>query len=211
MTREKVRPPNEPDSFWEKVRYGGVRVLGSLVAEANDRGFLGDLPFRTYAELPTYRREFAALVDRSEDGTERLLRRAGFVRNPAAAWKNIDWWPGEPEEEGSFAWRGDLPESEGGPARSWGEGRYPWADNQLHVHLYELDGTRRTTAVFAHWELSWVTHPRGHYNGAPPTHGDYRRGPTYLQSLLESHGLDGDIATTDVDDIVAGGGGTDRP
>jgi len=113
-----------------------------------------------YATSTTDPEEYVGLVAEDCAGTVEWLREQGFVENPVAAYKDLDG--AEVSERASLAWRGDkepLRSGEDVPASD------AFADRQLHVILFELDGDRDTTAVFAHWEYSWLTHPVKHYRG----------------------------------------------
>lgn len=142
--------PHRAD-FWESLRRATLPTLGRVLAEVNDA-----LGTEYYATLSTDHDEYAGVVELSKEEVESLLHDMGACRNPAAAWKRLK--NTQKYEQGSWAFRG-----------SWGNKDWhhdPFGDYQLHVILFELDNDPATTALFAHYEYSWVTHPIKHYRGA---------------------------------------------
>lgn len=141
--------------FVERVRRYFIPKLGRVTAAINR-----ETGTDYYVERPTDHREFVGTVPLDEEALEARLHDINAVRNPLAAWKHL---PGVGvDEQGSWAWRGDVLVDENG---NYVFEHDPWADMQLHFILYEIDGSLGSTAVFAHWEYSWKTHPIKHYNG----------------------------------------------
>jgi len=115
-----------------------------------------------YVKTTTDDSEFVGIVDKPEDKIEQDLATMGFNRNPLAAWKTLSG--SNHHEEGS--WRLDCVDDPPIPLPAEAHPHdEDGCDFQLHVVLYEIDSREGTTAVFAHHELSWTTHPIGHYKG----------------------------------------------
>lgn len=147
--------------FWEELRQWLVPRLSMVV------------PGGHCCERQTSLDQFVDTIELPEEELEVVLHALEFVRNPLSHWKRVE----DSGETGSWAWRGRVKQSEDG---GYLFERDPLADGQLHIILFELDGDPGTTAVFAHWEYSWLTHPIKHYRGAP-LHGD---GQEYAAQLL---------------------------
>jgi hypothetical protein len=147
--------------FWESLRAVVLPRLGWLLQQVQSH-VGGDL----YAETTTGRSQFACVVHKTEEKLERDLHAIGFERNPLAAWKTLVGT--DRTEEGSWRYYGTDNESIVAPTDSFeqfiNEHGTENADTQLHVILYELDDRPETTAVFAHHEAAWHTHPIVHYN-----------------------------------------------
>lgn len=86
---------------------------------------------------------YALTAEREVEALEHELHTLGFVRNPLASFKRR----GDHHEVGSWVRRPSL-----------------LADRQLHVVLFPVENPGATD-VYAHVELSWITHPVGHYRG----------------------------------------------
>lgn len=157
--------------FWNDLRRTVLPPVGRLVAEANDA-----LGTDYYVTATTDHEEFVGVVGMSRDELEFHLHDMGAVRNPAAAWKRLRGT--DKHEQGSYAFRGEWRET------AWHHN--PIGDYQLHVIVYELDDIAETTAVFAHYEYSWVTHPIKHYRAE---HVD-GNGVQMLRTMLKRNGVD---------------------
>lgn len=169
--------------YWETIRRWTLPKIGRLVAEVNET-----MGTDLYVTSVTNRDEFSCFVPQSEEELEERLHEMGFVRNPVAAWKRI-FYDSNIYEGGSYALRGH-----------W-DGEmfhiYPWGDYQLHAIIYELDGDDTTTAVFAHYEYSWVTHPIKHYRAhGVPYKGE---GPEIMRQLLSRNGATVSDSTINVE------------
>lgn len=105
---------------------------------------LGSLFDERAGPRPVTDAEFAGTLPMSLDEAERTLRDAGFVRNPFSRLKTRD---GEPE------------------IGSWARRAGPLAERQVHVMLFEHDGSG--IDVYAHEEPSSVNPFTGgsHYGG----------------------------------------------
>lgn len=134
--------------FWEKLRQWLVPRLSSII------------PGGHCCERQTSMNQLVDTVALSEEELEVVLHSLEFVRNPLSHWKRV----GDHGETGSWAWRGAVEVDEDGEHSF---DRDPLADGQIHIILFELDGDSGTTAVYAHWEYSWLTHPIRHYRGDP--------------------------------------------
>lgn len=98
-------------------------------------------PWGGYATGTTRPESYVGTVQVDTDRFERLLHyELDFIRNPIAAFKQRT--SGAPSG-GSWVWRESL-----------------FAHRQLHVVLFPVDDG---TAVYAHWEYSWLRHPIRHY------------------------------------------------
>lgn len=94
-----------------------------------------------YAEGEVAHSSYALTAGRGVESLERDLHTLGFVRNPIASIKRR----GEHYEAGSWVRRQSL-----------------LADRQLHIELFPVENPGGTD-VYAHVELSWITHPLSHY------------------------------------------------
>lgn len=128
-----------------------------------------------YAEGDVAPSSYALTAELPEEALERRLHAAGFVRNPLAAFKRLD---GD-RETGSWVWRRSL-----------------LADRQLHVVLFPGPAPRETD-VYAHRELSWITHPVAHYRQAGI---DTEAGVRQARERFGAH----DIPARIRDDVVSG-------
>lgn len=117
-----------------------------------------------YAEGTVAPSSYALTAERGEETLERHLHEAGFVRNPLAAFKRRE---GD-HESGSWVWRRSL-----------------LADRQIHVLLFPGSSPDETD-VYAHRELSWITHPVSHYRRR---HVDLAAGVRLARSLFRDHGI----------------------
>jgi hypothetical protein len=154
-----------------------------------------------YVTTETDHAEYVGLVEDDLRGTVDWFRDQGFVENPLAAYKDIEGT--DISEKGSLTWRGppgylqthsdSLPNSD------------LFADKQLHVILFELDGDRSTTAIFAHWEYSWAMHPIKHYRGIGVQD---KRGARLCRDFL--HGAHDDFHVPPMLDLLGSNGGENR-
>lgn len=152
----------------ERARAAALKPLGALLKGSSK----GDDVL--YAAGPIKRWEFICHLDLPEEDVEQMLCSAAFGRNPLSAWKHL---PGTgTDESGSWAWWGHPPGAGPNDTQRWVPDRL--SPMQLHVHLFEVDGDPGTTAVFGHWEPSWITRPLAHYLGAR-TLGQRRTPPGY--------------------------------
>jgi hypothetical protein len=89
--------------------------------------------------------QFVGRLDLSETAIEFILRDLGFRRNPVAWLKTRSWTPLDSDgiSEGSWVFR-----------------RRTFAPMQLHVTLFSLDDGGYD--LLAHYEPSWIRHPRRH-------------------------------------------------
>lgn len=154
----------------QAVRRSVIPVLGRLTAEVND-----SLGTDFYVETVTYHRELVGFVDMSvEECEDFLVNDLDFEYNELSSWKTLRGT--DLTERTSLAWRGTV--DDGSFVHD------PWADKQLHVILYNVDGE---TAVFAHWEYSWRTHPIKHYRGKEAT---AEEGVELMRQLFRDHDVD---------------------
>lgn len=174
--------------YIETLRYHLVYPIGKFLAAHNDH---------LYVERPTPDRQFVGIVDKGEEAFENDLTSIGASRNPVAAIKHLRS-DNSVQETGSWYFVDDdnkvfydLPEA----AQSWDSDKRN--DFQLHIILFEIDGDSGTTAVFAHHELWWGTHPWAHYR-AKYYNEEY--GVRKMRELLRNEYGESysDLVTTDV-------------
>ncbi|WP_153952863.1 hypothetical protein [Halosegnis longus] len=115
---------------------------------------------KLYVETTTDRREYVGTVKLSERETIELLQRIGCEPNYLAAFKTLE--DSDVTEIGSWVWRGSV----GDVTDPSTYEQDTQADMQLHLNMFEVDGEENTTAIYGHWEYSWLTHPVAHYRGA---------------------------------------------
>jgi hypothetical protein len=157
--------PNH-DSFWEWLR----SLLWPILHDCFDERvfFVGELAAA----------EYAGTVSLSETEVERVLRSLHFQRNPVAALKSRNWYPGDGDgvSEGSWAWRGN----------SW----RTILTNPMQLHVTIFSNDDGTHDLLAHWEASWLTRPRAHYYGT-----DYHAevGVAKLRELLARAGVEYEV------------------
>lgn len=133
----------------DKIRHSIIPKIAPLIAEVNDH-----TDRKLYVTTDTFHSEYVGCIRMSESEFVEVLGQLGFVPNALSSWKQVRGT--DSNETGSYAWRGDP---------SCLNKYNKWADKQLHVITYQLDGDDETTAVFAHWEYNWLTEPVKHYRG----------------------------------------------
>lgn len=149
----------------QQLRHILIKRLGRPLAKRTDG---------LYVEGVVDQREYVGLLDTDKQTATTLLQRAGFRPNYLSAYKTIRGT--DTTEHSSWAWRGTATDVTDVSTYEYDE----QSEYQVHVHLFEIDGRPNTTAVFAHYEYNWKTHPLKHYRGTP----DDERGVTMAQTLL---------------------------
>lgn len=162
----------------QQLRHTLIKRLGRPLAKRTDG---------LYVTGEVDQREYVGLLNADKQMATTLLQRAGFRPNYLSAYKTIRGT--DTTEHSSWAWRGTATDVDDASTYEYDE----QSDYQVHVHLFEIDGQPNTTAVFAHYEYNWKTHPLKHYRDTPNDERGVKMAETLLseqlsdQSVLDTH------------------------